>query len=352
MPGEPNDDDLPGSLAGDAALPPPPRPLRASPSWLAVAMTRSTLHERMLFTYLVALLVGVVNAAQPGRGRAVILLVVDLVLFVGALAIARGPASPFDRARGFVQRLLVMAVILGSFFQLDILLPASRTVTRDHFLHAVDLFLFRVEPAVAWDAWVTPSRTEWFSFFYFSYFMLLAVHVLPMIFFERRRRVLSEFALGMVCVYCVGQVVYILVPAFGPYQSLVFEHRLEGGFWWSLVQSGASAIDETRRTDVFPSLHTAGPMFLTLLSFRHRKKIPFRFTWPVMAFFTSQIMLATLYLRWHYLIDVVAGVLLASGSVVAIRYSEAEERERLARGDGAIWAPFLGRSNHLLASNE
>jgi hypothetical protein len=304
----------------------------------------------MLFAYLVALLIGVVNAAQPGRGRAVSLLLVDLVIFVAALVVARGPASPFDAARGFVQRLLVMAVILGSFFQLDVILPAARTVTRDHFLHAVDLALFDVEPAVAWDVWVTAPRTEWFSFFYFSYFMLLAVHVLPMVFFERRNRVLAEFALGMVCVYCVGQVIYILVPAFGPYQALGFAHRLEGGFWWSLVQSGASAIDETRRTDVFPSLHTAGPMFLTLLSFRHRDKLPFRFSWPVMAFFTSQIMLATLYLRWHYLIDVIAGVLLASGSVLAVRSSATEERERLARGDGTIWAPLLPDFRRMLRS--
>jgi hypothetical protein len=268
---------------------------------------------------------------------------VDLLLFVAARVVARGPASPFDAARGLAQRLLVMAVILGSFFQLDLVLPAARTVTRDHFLHAVDLMLFRVEPAVAWDAWVSRTQTEWFSFFYFSYFMLLAVHVLPMVFFERRNRVLAEFALGMVCVYCIGQVLYIVVPAFGPYQALRFEHPLTGGFWWSLVQSGASAIDETRRTDVFPSLHTAGPMFLTLLSFRHRDKVPFRYSWPVMAFFTSQIMLATLYLRWHYVIDVIAGVLLASGTVVAVRYSETEERERLARGDGTIWAPLLPR---------
>jgi PAP2 superfamily len=98
--------------------------------------------------------------------------------------------------------------------------------------------------------------------------------------------------------------------------------------------------------DIFPSLHTAVPTFFALFAFRYRHvQWPFRYTWPVMAFCASQIIGATMFLRWHYLIDIIAGVTLA---VLAVTVSEAlvvwdaKRRERIARelGAGVVQANF------------
>jgi hypothetical protein len=83
----------------------------------------------------------------------------------------------------------------------------------------------------------------------------------------------------------------------------------------------------------------------TLLAFRYRREfLPFRYSWRVVAFCTSQIIIATMFLRWHYLIDICAGVALAALAVSvadrAVRWDDAR-RERL--GLAPAWTPLNWR---------
>jgi membrane-associated phospholipid phosphatase len=133
----------------------------------------------------------------------------------------------------------------------------------------------------------------------------------------------------------------MVVPAYGPWLYLngQFSHELHGGFWWPLVRKTVSAAGS--RTDVFPSLHTGGPTFLALFSFRHRKLLPFKYTWPVVAFFATQIVAATMFLRWHYLVDIVAGFSLATTIVLVAPRVLAWERARRANaGLEPTWTPL------------
>ena len=107
------------------------------------------------------------------------------------------------------------------------------------------------------------------------------------------------------------------------------QHALDGRIWWPLVKRTVASVDGGARTDVFPSLHTAGPSFLTVYSFRHRRSAPFRYTWPPLAFSATQIIVATMFLRWHYLIDIVAGMTLAiTAALVSYRLEPWETRHR------------------------
>jgi membrane-associated phospholipid phosphatase len=94
--------------------------------------------------------------------------------------------------------------------------------------------------------------------------------------------------------------------------------------------------------DIFPSLHTAAPTFLVLYSWRHRHRAPHRYAWPLVAFFALNIIIATMFLRWHYLVDVVVGLALALvGYRAALRITAWETEWRLCRGLGPSW-PELG----------
>jgi membrane-associated phospholipid phosphatase len=93
--------------------------------------------------------------------------------------------------------------------------------------------------------------------------------------------------------------------------------------------------------DIFPSLHTAAPVFLTLFSFRNRRVLPFGYTWPIMAFFAANIMIATLFLRWHWVIDVVAGLVLAwFGWWLGVTLTRIETRRRTRLGLPEAWPAF------------
>src|SRR5262249_48341707 len=151
----------------------------------------------------------------------------------------------------------------------------------DDALYRLDMQLFGVEPAVAMDRIVGPVTTEWFAFFYFGYFFLLALHVVPILFLSKRPQVLGEFTFGMLFVFCCGAIGYMLVPGYGPYRAMphAFPHAFPSGMWLDLVMEAVR--EGGAQKDIFPSLHTAAPTFIALFSFRHRYEIPFRYSWPL-----------------------------------------------------------------------
>jgi len=293
--------------------------------------------------YLLVLLGFTLAGSGPRRGTALTYLSIDLALFAVGVVLHRGGILSGGRG-ALAYRLGVFAGLFGSFACLQYVLPTARSVTVDADLVALDMTVFGVEPALAFDRFVTPATTEWFSFFYFGYFVLLALFVFPFLFAAKNMKRLSEIALGIVLIFSVGHVLYMIVPGHGPYIHLSdrFTHTLDGPLWWRLVKTTVDSVDITSRTDIFPSLHTAAPTYLALFSFRHRREPLFRFVWLPTALFASQIVISTMFLRWHYLIDVCAGLALASiVSVVAHRVSTREHEDRAMTNREPVWTTFL-----------
>jgi len=273
------------------------------------AMASFAMQDWLVGLYLTVLLACVVLGDGPRRPTAIGCMVVDSAVFWTCLLVARSrDREERSFAHDVLYRVTLLGAVVGSFFQLQYILPTVSDVAYDAQIYRLDVLVFGFEPAESWDRWVTPRTTEWFSFFYYSYFFILCLYVIPMSIFEARVRIMGEMTAGLLFVVCVGHCVYLLVPGYGPYSADHFHHPLTGPFWWPTVESAVSSVDGAARKDIFPSLHTACPTFLTLFSFRNRAHRPYRYVWPVTAFFTSQIILATMFLRWHYLLDVIAGV--------------------------------------------
>jgi membrane-associated phospholipid phosphatase len=92
--------------------------------------------------------------------------------------------------------------------------------------------------------------------------------------------------------------------------------------------------------DVFPSLHTAVPTWFTIYAF-HRARTDPRWRWParITAFFAANIVVSTLLLRWHYAIDVVAGLALAAlAGFGGLAICAAEARWRARNGYPEPWS--------------
>jgi hypothetical protein len=73
---------------------------------------------------------------------------------------------------------------------------------------------------------------------------------------------------------------------------------------------------------------------------KNRATVRFRYTWLPMAFAASQIMIATMFLRWHYLIDICAGLLLATSGIFMGRVALAWDEARVAAGGMRAWPPL------------
>jgi hypothetical protein len=279
----------------------------------------------------------------PDRDASLALIGLDWTIFAIGLLLSRGGIlKKGGFANATLYRLTIFSMIVSSYFELRVILPTVSTRAVDASIFAFDMRVFHVEPSLAWDRFVTPQTTEWFAFFYFGYFFLLALHTIPFAFFVKNTNLVARFALGITIVFCVGHVGYMIVPGYGPYYFLAndFHHGLSGGFFWGLVQEAVAAGGAMK--DIFPSLHTAVPTFFALFSFRYRRELTaFRFSWPVVAFCAVQIIGATMFLRWHYVVDILAGLSLAAAAdALSARLVPWDERRRIAQGLAPAWAPL------------
>ena len=301
------------------------------------------MHDWIVLAYISFLNVAVaLRPAGPIRDHCQERVVAMLFALVAALFLVRGPL----RGTGFLVALFYRLTIYGtvqiSYFFFREMLPLLNPASLDRELHGLGIILFGAEPALVLDRIVSKETTEWFSFFYFGYFFVLAVHVLPILFVVRSRRLVGEFTFGMLYMFCVGHTLYVLVPGYGPYQAVAteFAHALPDGLWLDVVMQTVS--EGGAQKDIFPSLHTAGPLFIALFSFRHRALIPFRFTWPLVFLFSVNIIIATMFLRWHWIIDVVAGLALAtSAQALSVFCTNFELKRRSAEPElGTTWPEY------------
>lgn len=266
-------------------------------------------HDWMLLAQLTALFVLVLARGGASRAIALALIGGDIVWLLIALASVR-TVTRASRAASAFYRASLVALALATYLELRWILPVVAPRSLDADILAFDLRVFGIEPAIAWDHWVTPRSTEWFAFFYYSYFFILALHALPSALALDDGPDVQELTFGLIALFCIGHVTYALVPVTGPHAHVQgMPHRLEGGFFWHSVEAMVESAGVEK--DGFPSLHTAAPLFLALYGYRHRSDRFLRYVWPVTALFSAQIIIATMFLRWHYLADIVAGVVLA-----------------------------------------
>ncbi|MBK6578628.1 MAG: phosphatase PAP2 family protein [Sandaracinaceae bacterium] len=256
-----------------------------------------------------------------------------------ALLIARGEVLKPGPARSLLYRVGIFVPVVLSYFQMRFLLPALQPALVDRHLYALDQALFGTTPAIWFQQFNQLHIVEWVSFFYYSYFALMILCLIPPLFLDSGRRQI-EMMIGGLAVATVGHFVYTLVPGKGPVATLDFE-PLNGGFWWHQVE--VTVASAGAQLDIFPSLHTAYPMFFALHAYGWRHTNPYRYVWFILAFFSANIVIATMFLRWHWFVDVVAGVMLAvlarqCGKLVAER-----EADRGCDGDERqpVWEPIL-----------
>lgn len=176
----------------------------------------------------------------------------------------------------------------------------------DRWLIAFDYNFAGVHPSVWLARYANPTLNDFMQFAYMTYFLYLVI--LPAILYLQRERlafwtVMTSTAIAHDSVY----VIAVLFPVESPYYSLASLHikTLHGGFFTAAID----LIERFGRVHgaAFPSAHVAGSMVAILAARRYR---PWLF-WTCLPFFICMCV-ATVYGRYHYVADVLAGIVVGS----------------------------------------
>ncbi|MBQ9285079.1 MAG: phosphatase PAP2 family protein [Bacteroidaceae bacterium] len=213
----------------------------------------------------------------------------------------------------------------------------------DHLFAAADQTLFGCQPSLEFSqAMPQPFWSEAFNLGYWSYYPMMAVLVLVVFIkaYNARSRNASVFNLQVsafksvsaliIASFFLFYVIYIFLPVAGPqfyFEAVGIDNILCGrfpalgtyftshtaalappgytdGFFYQLVASAQEAGE--RPTAAFPSSHIGVSTIVLLLSRRHAPKLLYLFLplWLLLC-------CATVYIRAHYLVDAIAGLVSA-----------------------------------------
>jgi membrane-associated phospholipid phosphatase len=187
---------------------------------------------------------------------------------------------------------------------------------RDQYLLAFEAWLFPEPPTVWLGRFASPLVTEILSIGYFSYFLVLIIVAGV---FDRRVDkapffgVMAASLLG----YLVCYAVFIAFPTEGPAHTLRHLHTvpLAGGPVHEMVayiQANAGV-----HGNAFPSAHAAGAVAALAFAWRYAPKLAAWLTLPVVL-----MSIGAVYLRYHYVSDIVAGILIGAGSAAVVLWTQ------------------------------
>jgi len=177
---------------------------------------------------------------------------------------------------------------------------------QDALLESIDFAIFGVHPTVWLERYISPELTDYLSFSYMIYFFYPPALGF-ILYFNRRYGEFRDAMLAVVIACFAGYIGYLTIPAIGPkyFQQDLYTRALSGGPFGERIILTIDTLKPIAR-DCFPSLHTAVVTVVLIFAYKHARL----FFWGVLPLALSLIF-ATLYLRYHYFIDLVAGFALA-----------------------------------------
>lgn len=177
-----------------------------------------------------------------------------------------------------------------------------------HHLAAAEEWLFGGQPVVWAEAYITRGRTEFFNFFYGNFYVV-APSVVILLWFTRRYAEARQVLLGTILCFYSGYVLYVIFPAAPPrlyFESLgLFSVPLRGGAITNAQQALIEMMPNHAARAAFPSLHAGVSTLSLVYAWKYCRGF-----FPVLLAFVVPLLVATVYLRHHWIVDLLAGMAL------------------------------------------
>ena len=181
-----------------------------------------------------------------------------------------------------------------------------------------DLWLFGSLPAYWFDSWISDTMTGVMVAFYSVYYIIPPW--ISVMFYKRKQEVaFRNLILAMVMTQCLGYIGYLCVPVDPPFEiakrlatvgrPLHAQLNSDGPVLSALLTTISDGAWRTPR-DCFPSLHTALMLVTAVFGWHHARS----WFWGMLPCIFG-LLIATQYLRVHFVINLFAGVALAAFTI-------------------------------------
>ncbi|HZN12491.1 MAG TPA: phosphatase PAP2 family protein [Blastocatellia bacterium] len=269
-------------------------------AWLAAMTFRFNLVDRLTLAYLgyvIALVL--VCRGQVGRWHEIALIHLGLMAGIALLARFRegGP-----RWLQFLSHWYPVGLFGFLFEEIGQIVHAVYPGWQDRWLIAADYAMFGAHPTVWVEQFSSYWLTEYMQLVYTSYLFLIPAFGAYL--WMRGRRDGFELYLVSMCVtYYLCYLIFVLFPIESPHHTLAHLQGVEltGGPFTAFI----NLIEKHGRVHggAFPSTHVAGAWVVLISAFRSGRRAGLALLPLVLS-----ISAATVYGRYHYVSDVIAGV--------------------------------------------
>jgi membrane-associated phospholipid phosphatase len=230
---------------------------------------------------------------------------------IWAIWFSRSNGTPLRWRIGLLFYPIAMNVV---FMHMKTAIPKIHPGHMDSLLQQVDSMGIGTNLSLRLQPFVHPALTELFSFCYILFFPYLLFSLIY--YFCGDVALLKKFIIGLFTIYGIGFFGYSFVPALGPCHAMSDQFTVPLTGWWITKWNTAVVVSGSNGVDVFPSLHCAVSSFFLFFDRQHR---PWRFKLYLVP--CVGLWFSTIYLRYHYFIDVLCGFALAALALwLASRY--------------------------------
>ncbi|MBI4831881.1 MAG: phosphatase PAP2 family protein [Candidatus Lindowbacteria bacterium] len=294
-------------------------PERSNPVARITQLMRPTDIINLSFVFLL-LIVSVLFRERVQAWRSLVFLYAGMLMVSGCLIwFCRGNPKP---ANAFPRRWYPLCFVILIFFSFGKIVHHILPYAVDEQLIAIDYAMFGLHPTVFLSQFLNPYLVDALEVCYASFYFLPVI--LAFALYLKKRMGEFESVGIVVCLgFYLSYVGNLFFPSSGPYLNLHAFHTipLEGKWVGDFIRTTLFAL-EPYRYDCFPSGHVAVTLITLITCYRYERRL-FGIMLPV----GTGLILSTVFLRYHYVIDVLAGAALAI-LVVAVgdRIQKAWER--------------------------
>ena len=268
------------------------------------------------------------------------LLGVNLAITAAILGLGRAAASTKNRIVRLVRDFYPVPMIFVAFKEVHFVIQSMARTDFDAAFIAIDRWLFGADPTVWMGQFASPVLTEVLQVSYASYYVIMLILGIELYRLEPRGT-FSTVVFTITYGFFLSYVGYILFPGVGPRFTLhdfaALNEELPGLFLTDALRDfinagesipkGAPDPMALAQRDVFPSGHTQMTLITIFFSWKYR--VPSSVVITVLG---TLLIVSTVYLRYHYVIDLAGGAAFMALTVLTAPLLERAWKEQSGSG--------------------